>query len=162
MILGGLRYLHGKMMAAGMDRAAFPWKNGRGDFEVVFFGDEVPMALLFGLKANSLPSKRKSGRTTPSLPSWAISTVSYALPWALKTPTPRTLSAQIGSSRASPLTVYDGCAEARVGEGFGPAGEGLVGRDRDGGFLFAFGEDLEEKICAAFVQFHVAKLVNAQ
>lgn len=42
-------------------------------------------------------------------------------------------------------TVDDGGAQAGVGEGFGPAGEGFVGGDRDGVLLFAFGEDLEEE-----------------
>jgi hypothetical protein len=45
--------------------------------------------------------------------------------------------------------VDDRGAEARVGEGFCPAGEAFVGADRDGCFLFAFGEDLEEQPGAA-------------
>jgi hypothetical protein len=44
--------------------------------------------------------------------------------------------------------VDDGRAESGVGEGFGPAGERLVGGDRDGVFLFAFGEDLEGVCCS--------------
>lgn len=58
--------------------------------------------------------------------------------------------------------VHDRCAKARVGEGLRPPGEGLVGCDRHRGFLFPFSEDLEEKLGAAFVQFHVAKLINAK
>ena len=61
MILGGLKYLHGKMAAAGMGRAVFPWRNGQGDFEVVFFGDEKPMALLFGLKSKQFAFEKEVG-----------------------------------------------------------------------------------------------------
>ena len=45
--------------------------------------------------------------------------------------------------------VDDGGAEAGVGEGLGPAAEALVGRDRDAGFLFSFGQDLEQELGAA-------------
>jgi hypothetical protein len=38
--------------------------------------------------------------------------------------------------------VDDGGTEARVGDGFGPAGERLFGGDRDGGLLLPVGEDL--------------------
>jgi hypothetical protein len=38
--------------------------------------------------------------------------------------------------------------------------ERLVGGDRDGRLLLAFGEDLEEKFGAAFVEFHVAQFVD--
>lgn len=41
-------------------------------------------------------------------------------------------------------------------------GKGFVGGDRDGGFLFAFGKDLEEQLGAAAVEFHVAELVNTE
>lgn len=40
--------------------------------------------------------------------------------------------------------VDDGGAKPGVGEGFGPAGEGLVGGNRDGVLLLAFGQDLKE------------------
>lgn len=59
MILGGLKYLHSKMMAAGMGRAVFPWHNGKGHFDVVFFGDERPMALLFGLQGKQFAFERR-------------------------------------------------------------------------------------------------------
>jgi hypothetical protein len=52
--------------------------------------------------------------------------------------------------------VDDGGAEAGVGEGLGPAAEALVGRDRDAGFLFPLGEDLEQQLGAAAVQFGVS------
>ena len=58
--------------------------------------------------------------------------------------------------------VDDGGAEAGVGEGFGPAAEGFVGGDRDGGFLFAFGEDLEQQFGASAVELEVAELVEAE
>ena len=45
--------------------------------------------------------------------------------------------------------VDDRCAQAWVGEGVGPGGEGLVGRDRDGVLLLAFGEDLEQQFGTA-------------
>ena len=51
--------------------------------------------------------------------------------------------------------VDDRGAQAGVGEGFGPAAEGFVGRDRDGGLLFAFGEDLEQEFGAAPVESEV-------
>jgi hypothetical protein len=41
-------------------------------------------------------------------------------------------------------------------------GEGLVGRDRDGRFLLALGQDLKEQLGAAAVQLHVAEFVDAQ
>jgi len=47
-----------------------------------------------------------------------------------------------------------------IGEGLGPAAEGLVGRDGHGGLLLEVGEDLEEKICAAPVELHVAELAG--
>lgn len=48
-------------------------------------------------------------------------------------------------------SVNDGGAESWVGEGRGPAGERLVGGDRDRGALLPFGEDLEERFGAAQV-----------
>ena len=59
-------------------------------------------------------------------------------------------------------SVDDGGAEPRVGEGLGPAGEGLVGRDRDGRLLLALGQDLKEQLGAAAVQLHVPEFVDAQ
>jgi hypothetical protein len=41
-------------------------------------------------------------------------------------------------------------------------GERGVGRDRDGGALFPFGEDLEQQLGAAAVEFHVSELVEAE
>ena len=52
-------------------------------------------------------------------------------------------------------SVDDGGAEAGVGEGFGPAAEGFVGGDGDGGLLFAFGEDLEQEFGTAPVELEV-------
>jgi hypothetical protein len=51
--------------------------------------------------------------------------------------------------------VDDGCAEAGVGEGFGPAAEGFVRGDGDAVLLLAFGQDLEEEFGAVAVEFHV-------
>ena len=56
--------------------------------------------------------------------------------------------------------VDDCCAQAGVGEGVGPGGEGLVGGDRDGVLLLSFGEDLEQQFGASPVEFQVAELVN--
>ena len=53
---------------------------------------------------------------------------------------------------AEGVSVDDGGAEPRVGEGLGPAGEGLVGRDRDGRFLLALGQDLKEQLGTAAVR----------
>src|SRR5258705_2516480 len=58
--------------------------------------------------------------------------------------------------------VDDGGAEPGVGEGAGPFGEGRVGRDRDGGAFLAFGEDLEQQLGTAPVQFEVAQFVQAE
>src|SRR2546430_2209484 len=58
--------------------------------------------------------------------------------------------------------VDDGGAQPRVGEGGCPLGEGGVGRDRDGGAFFPFGEDLEQQLGAAAVELEVAQLVQAQ
>jgi hypothetical protein len=44
-----------------------------------------------------------------------------------------------------------------------PSGaERLVGGDRDAGFLFPLGQDLEEELGAAAAGFHVAELVDAE
>src|SRR4051794_41754978 len=56
--------------------------------------------------------------------------------------------------------VDDGGAEAGVGEGLGPAAEGLVGGDRDACFLLPFRQDLKEELGAAAVEFHVAELID--
>jgi hypothetical protein len=40
--------------------------------------------------------------------------------------------------------VDDGAAEALVGEGLGPLGEGCVGRDGDRAAFFSVGEQLEQ------------------
>src|SRR5260370_16134627 len=58
--------------------------------------------------------------------------------------------------------VDDRGAQPGIGEGGGPLAERGVGRDRDGGFLFPFGEDLEQQLGAAAVQPDVAELVQAQ
>lgn len=65
-----------------------------------------------------------------------------------------------GSVEGQP--VHYGGAETWVAEGFGPAGEGFVGGDGDGVFLFSLGEDLEEEFSASAVQFHVAQFVDAK
>jgi len=57
-------------------------------------------------------------------------------------------------------SVDDRSADPRVGGGFRPAGEGLVRGDGDGVVLFLFGEDLEEKLGASAVEFHVAEFVD--
>jgi hypothetical protein len=58
--------------------------------------------------------------------------------------------------------VDDRGAQAGVGEGLGPAAEGFVGRDCDGGLLFAFGEDLEEEFGAAPVELEVAQFIQTE
>src|SRR5690606_2550061 len=65
-----------------------------------------------------------------------------------------------GAAEGEP--VDDGSAEPGVAEGLCPAAEGLVGRDRDGCLLLAFGEDLEEEFGPAAVELHVAELVDAE
>jgi hypothetical protein len=40
--------------------------------------------------------------------------------------------------------------------------EGFLGGDGDAGLFLAFGEDLEEELGAAAVEFHVAELVDAE
>jgi len=47
-------------------------------------------------------------------------------------------------------------------KGLGPAAERVVAGDRDGGLLFAFGQDLEQQLGAATVEFHVAEFVEAE
>jgi len=56
--------------------------------------------------------------------------------------------------------VHDRGAESWVGEGLGSAGEAVVAGDRDGVLFFAFGEDLEEQLGAAAVEFHVAEFIE--
>ena len=56
--------------------------------------------------------------------------------------------------------VDDSGCEAFVGEGFGPFAERRVGRDRDGGAFFAFGEDLEEEFSGVCVEVDVAEFVD--
>jgi len=58
--------------------------------------------------------------------------------------------------------VDDRGAQAGVGEGLGPAAEGFVGRDCDGGLLFAFGEDLEEEFGATPVELEVAQFIQTE
>lgn len=54
--------------------------------------------------------------------------------------------------------VHDRGEEARVGKGFGSAGERLVGSDRNGILLLSLGKGLKEEFGAASIQFHIAKL----
>ena len=56
--------------------------------------------------------------------------------------------------------VDDRGAEPRVGEGFGPAGEGLVGSDGDRVVLLPLGEDLKQQFCSSAIQLHVAEFVD--
>ena len=56
--------------------------------------------------------------------------------------------------------VHDRGNEAWVGEHGAPFAERQVGGDRDGGSLFAFGDDLEEQLGAAGVDLDVAELVE--
>ena len=56
--------------------------------------------------------------------------------------------------------VDDGGAQAGVGEGAVPFGERAVGRDGDRGAFFAFGDDLEQQLGAAFVEVGVAEFVD--
>jgi len=58
--------------------------------------------------------------------------------------------------------VDDGGAEPGVGEGLGPVAEAVVAGDRDGGFLLALGQDLEQQFGATLVEFHVAEFVEAE
>ena len=52
--------------------------------------------------------------------------------------------------------------EAGVGNDLTPLAERQVGGDGDGGFLFSFGEDLEEELAAAAVELDVAEFIEAQ
>src|SRR5664279_1814782 len=56
--------------------------------------------------------------------------------------------------------VDDGGAEPGVGERFRPAREGVVGGDGHGVLFLPFRQNLEKQFCIAFVEFHVAKLIN--
>jgi transposase len=58
--------------------------------------------------------------------------------------------------------VDDGGAEPGIGEGLGPAGKRVVGRDRDGGFLLAVGEHLEQQFRAALIELHIAQFIDAK
>src|SRR6266705_2802326 len=58
--------------------------------------------------------------------------------------------------------VHDRGGQAGVGEGLAPLAERRVGGHRDGGFLFPFGDDLEQQLGAAGVKVQVAQLVAAQ
>src|SRR6516162_11095974 len=58
--------------------------------------------------------------------------------------------------------VHDGGAEAGVGEGLGPAAEALVGGDGNTCLFFPLRQDLEEKLGAAPVEFHVAEFIDAE
>ena len=58
--------------------------------------------------------------------------------------------------------VDDGGDEAGVGDDGASFAEGEVGGDGDAGFLFAFGEDLEEEFAAAGVELDVAEFVEAE
>src|SRR6516162_3585159 len=56
--------------------------------------------------------------------------------------------------------VDDGGAEAGVGEGLGPAAEGLVGGNGDARLFLPFRQNLEEELGAAAVEFDIAELVD--
>ncbi len=47
------------------------------------------------------------------------------------------------------------------GEHRAPFAEGQVGRDRDAGPFFAFGDDLEQQLGAAWVDLDITELVEA-
>lgn len=59
-------------------------------------------------------------------------------------------------------SIDDGGAEARIGEGFCPARKGFVSRDGDRVLFLSFGEDLEQELSAAPVEFHIAELIDAE
>ena len=56
--------------------------------------------------------------------------------------------------------VDDGRAEAGVGEGLGPAAEDSLEAMATLALFLAFGQDLEQQLGAAAVEFHVAELVD--
>lgn len=58
--------------------------------------------------------------------------------------------------------VNDGGAESWIGECLGPAAEGLVACNCDGGLLFAFGENLEQQFGATFVQSYVTEFLSQE
>ena len=58
--------------------------------------------------------------------------------------------------------VDDGGDQAGVGEHGSPFAEGQVRGDRDGRSFFAFGDDLEEQLGAAGVDFDVSELVQTE
>ena len=57
--------------------------------------------------------------------------------------------------------VDDGGGEAGVGDDFAPLAEREVRGDGHAGFLFAFGEDLEQQFGSAGVELDVAEFVEA-
>lgn len=59
-------------------------------------------------------------------------------------------------------TVDDGGDQAWVGEDGSPFAEGQVGSDADAGALLAFGDDLEQKLCSAWVDLDIAQLVEQE
>lgn len=59
-------------------------------------------------------------------------------------------------------SVNDGCGEAWVGDDLAPFAEWQVRCDRDGRFLFSFGDDLEDEFSALGVELDVAELVEAE
>src|SRR6266536_4092239 len=64
--------------------------------------------------------------------------------------------------RVERQAVDDRSGQARVGEGLAPLAERGIAGHRDGGFLLAFGDDLEQQLRAARVEVEVAELVAAQ
>ena len=55
-----------------------------------------------------------------------------------------------------------GCHGGVTGEDSGPVFEGDVGGNDDRAALVAFGDNLKEQLCTAFVQGEVAQFVNEQ
>src|SRR6266540_2366084 len=62
--------------------------------------------------------------------------------------------------RVERQAVDDRSGQARVGEGLAPLAERGIAGHRDGGFLLAFGDDLEQQLRAARVEVEVAELVD--
>jgi len=52
--LDNLKPLYAEMRNHGLGRCHFPYRNGRGNFDVFFFTDESPFVLLFGAKGKNL------------------------------------------------------------------------------------------------------------
>jgi len=59
-------------------------------------------------------------------------------------------------------SIDDGGDEAWVRDHGAPLAEGKVAGGSDGGFLFAFGDDLEQQLGAAGVELDVAEFVEAE